>query len=105
MNITKQETELLSAVAIDLLTGNHLLGRKRSQEQIKIHNEFCEACEAVVREQKLTERQKTLIVAMGKNFYGGLTDMAEQLCISTDKLKKALPDEPSCEVYRRLALR
>ena len=35
---------------------------------------------------------------MGKNFYGGLTDMAEQLCISTDKLKKALPDEPSCEV-------
>ena len=88
--MTQEEKELLSCVICDLLTGNHLLGRKRSDEHRSLMGEFYSACVKVDDEEGLTDREKELFAEMVNTFYGGMQDMCEQLIIDYDKLLKSL---------------
>lgn len=51
--LTKEEKEILSMVACDNETGNHLLGRERSKDYWYLRNEWAAASTMTVR----TERQ------------------------------------------------
>ena len=63
------EQGLLSAVASDLLTGNYLLGRFRSDSQIMMYKEFVVAVGKIDRGEELTPRQVDLIKGMGNIFH------------------------------------
>ena len=86
----KKEKELLSNVASDLLTGNHLLGRKRSEEHMAMMAEFCKACLKLESDATLSDRDKELFLEMSDIFYGGMEDMCGQLEIAYSKLQKIL---------------
>ena len=86
------EQGLLSAVASDILTGNYLLGRFRSDSQIMMYKEFVVAVGKIDRGEELTPRQVDLIKGMGNIFHGGIDDMAEQLQIDKVKLHQLLND-------------
>ena len=64
--MNREERILISSIVCDLLTGNHLLGRPRSEEQIS---------------------EKELFKEAASNFYGGAEDMCEQLGIDKKVLK------------------
>ena len=88
--LTGIEQEQLSMVVSDLLTGNHLLGRFRTDEQKNLRVEFCKALNDIDNGNKLTKRQVGLILEMSKMFYGGIDDMCEQLGVESNKLKAAV---------------
>lgn len=85
-----KEKQLLSAIASDLLTGNYLLGRKRSDEHKALMKEFCITSYNVNNNKELTNREKDMMIEMGKIFYEGIPDMCEQLNIDYNNLKKLL---------------
>ena len=88
--LTGIEQEQLSMVVSDLLTGNYLLGRFRTDEQKNLRVEFCKALNDIDNGNKLTKRQVGLILEMSKMFYGGIDDMCEQLGVESNKLKAAV---------------
>ena len=88
--MTNNEKKILSLVASDLLTGNHLLGRPRSNEHHTMMSEFCNTCNKLTNNIQLTGRDIELITEMGNIFYGGIEDMCEQLGIDYNNLKKIL---------------
>lgn len=57
MELTKKERELLSLVGYDNEAGNHLLGRKRSDEYWQMRKEWAEAAKA----ESPTERQTMIL--------------------------------------------
>jgi len=88
--LTGIEKEQLSVVASDLLTGNYLLGRFRTDDQKNLRIEFCQALNDIDNNKSLTKRQIGLILEMSKMFHEGIDDMCEQLGVDTNKLKKAI---------------
>lgn len=84
------EKEMLSNVASDLLTGNHLLGRPRTLEYKRLLSEFTTAAEIANEGKRLTRRQAALLKEMETMFHDGREDMAEQLGIDLEKLNNAL---------------
>ena len=88
--MTEEDKQLLSAIATDLLTGNHLLGRKRSDDHKSLMEEFCIASYNVNNNKELSDREKDIMIEMGKIFYEGIPDMCEQLHIDYNNLKKLL---------------
>lgn len=88
--LTGIEKEQLSVVASDLLTGNYLLGRFRTDDQKNLRIEFCQALNDIDNNKKLTKRQIGLILEMSKMFHEGIDDMCEQLNVDTNKVKKAI---------------
>ena len=87
-DVSPTEREMLSNVASDLLTGNHLLGRPRTLEY-KL-SEFTTAAEIANEGKRLTRRQAALLKEMETMFHDGREDMAEQLGIDLEKLNNAL---------------
>lgn len=81
---------MLSNVASDLLTGNHLLGRPRTLEYKCLLSEFTTAAERANEGKRLTRRQAALLKEMETMFHDGREDMAEQLGIDLEKLNNAL---------------
>lgn len=81
---------MLSNVASDLLTGNHLLGRPRTLEYKRLLSEFTTAAEIANEGKRLTRRQAALLKEMETMFHDGREDMAEQLGIDLEKLNNAL---------------
>lgn len=73
------EKEMLSNVASDLLTGNHLLGRPRTLEHKRLLSEFTTAAGIANEGRRLTRRQAALLKEMETMFHDGREDMAEQL--------------------------
>lgn len=82
-----EEKRLISCIVSDLLTGNHLLGRPRSKEQLSLMIEFSVAVATVELDMPLTDREKELLKEAASNFYGGAEDMCEQLSIDKKVLK------------------
>ena len=85
--LKKKKKNYLSGIVSDLLTGNYLLGRKRTDGQMSLMKEFCSQAESG---GKLSRRQVGLILEMSKMFYGGIEDMCEQLNVNTEKIKDAV---------------
>lgn len=82
-----EEKRLISCIVSDLLTGNHLLGRPRSKEQLSLMIEFSVAVGTAELDMPLTDREKELLKEAASNFYGGAEDMCEQLSIDKKVLK------------------
>ena len=57
MELTELDKRMLSCVAIDNVSGNHLLGRKRSDEYWQMRKEWAEAAKA----ESPTERQTMIL--------------------------------------------
>lgn len=57
MELTELEKNLLSDIAYDNETGNHLLGRKRSEEYWQMRKEWAETAKA----ESPTERQTMIL--------------------------------------------
>jgi hypothetical protein len=76
-----ENKELFSLLACDLVTGNFLLGRPRTEEYKALMVEFAEAVDKVNMHLEITEREKELFLNMSEMFYGGTDDMCEQLNI------------------------
>lgn len=89
-DVSPTEREMLSNVASDLLTGNHLLGRPRTLEYKRLLSEFTTAAEIANEGRRLTRRQAALLKEMETMFHDGREDMAEQLGIDLEKLNNAL---------------
>ena len=89
-DVSPTEREMLSNVASDLLTGNHLLGRPRTLEYKRLLSEFTTAAEIANEGKRLTRRQAALLKEMETMFHDGREDMAEQLGIDLEKLNNAL---------------
>lgn len=89
-DVSTTEKEMLSNVARDLLTGNHLLGRPRTLEYKRLLSEFTTAAEIANEGRRLTRRQAALLKEMETMFHDGREDMAEQLGIDLEKLNNAL---------------
>ena len=89
-DVSPTEMEMLSNVASDLLTGNHLLGRPRTLEYKRLLSEFTTAAEIANEGKRLTRRQAALLKEMETMFHDGREDMAEQLGIDLEKLNNAL---------------
>ena len=85
--MNSEEKRLMSCIVSDLVTGNHLLGRPRSKEQINLMSEFCTAVRNAESDTPLTGREKELLKEAATNFYGGAEDMCEQLIIDKKVLK------------------
>lgn len=82
-----EEKRSVSCVISDLLTGNYLLGRPRSEEQINLMKEFGAAVKNAESDMPLTDREKELLKEAASCFYGGAIDMCEQLSIDKKVLK------------------
>ena len=95
-DLEKHEVDMLASVASDILTGAHLV-KPRSEGQKILHNEFVAALQAVDQEQDLTPRQAALLAAMSESFYGGMSDMAEQLSVDKEKLLHAMRGSGNAE--------
>ena len=89
-NVSPTEKEMLSNIAIDLLTGNHLLGRPRTLEYKRLLSEFTTAAEIANEGKRLTRRQAALLKEMETMCHDGREDMAEQLGIDLEKLNNAI---------------
>lgn len=85
--MTDNEKRLVSCIVSDLLTGNHLLGRPRSKEQIDLMKEFGTAVRNAEAGKLLTNRERELLKEAASDFYGGAKDMCEQLGIDEKVLK------------------
>ena len=88
--LTGIEKEQLSVVASDLLTGNYLLGRFRTDDQKNLRIEFCKALNDIENGNKLTKRQVGLILEMSKMFHEGIDDMCEQLGVDPVQVKQSV---------------
>lgn len=60
-DVSPTEKEMLSNIASDLLTGNHLLGRPRTLEYKRLLSEFTTAAEIANEGKRLTRRQAALL--------------------------------------------
>lgn len=82
-----EEKRLISCIVSDLVTGNYLLGRPRSKEQINLMKEFGAAVKNAESDMPLTDREKELLKEAASDFYGGAEDMCEQLSINKKVVK------------------
>lgn len=82
-----EEKRLISCIVSDLITGNYLLGRPRSEKQINLMKEFGAAVENAESDIPLTDREKELLKEAASDFYGGAEDMCEQLSIDKKVIK------------------
>lgn len=77
-------------VVYDLLTGNHLLGRERTdlhkQMMLELFTIFSNADEN--KADDLSEREIDILKGAADMFDGGLEDMCEQLMVNVEPLKK-----------------
>lgn len=92
MSLTKKEKHTISTVASDLVSGRYLVTVITDDEKNMLR-EFADLFKSVELGIKLTGRETDLIQCLSDQFYGGMEDMCEQICIDYKKLKDVL-DEP-----------
>lgn len=92
MSLTKKEKHIISTVASDLVSGRYLITVITDDEKNMLR-EFADLFKSVEFGIKLTGRETDLIQCLSSQFYGGMGDMCEQICIDYKKLKNVL-DEP-----------
>lgn len=85
----KNEAYMMSAIASDFVTGNHLLGRPRDRKQMKTMHEISVAFTKIDDGDPLTAREKELLGKLSEQFYGGVEDMCDQLGADFGKYTKA----------------
>ena len=87
--VSDVEKSMMSQVASDLMTGNHLLGRRRPDGYRELMAEIGGAF-AAVKTLSLTARQRDLLVALSGQYHEGYAELASQADVSEDVLKEAL---------------
>ena len=101
--ITDEEWSHMTTLVSDLQTGNHLLGRPRSDAYRQFFSEVARAHESVQSwtsdsEWTLTNRQKELLLAESNMYYEGISGLASFLEMDVQKLRNALDAVPVNEV-------
>ena len=101
--ITDEEWSHMTTLVSDLQTGNHLLGRPRSDAYKQFFSEVARAHESVQSwtpdsEWTLTNRQKELLLAESNMYYEGLSSLASFLEMDVQELRNALDAVPVNEV-------
>lgn len=101
--ITDEEWSHMTTLVSDLQTGNHLLGRPRSDAYRQFFSEVARAHEFVQSwtsdsEWTLTNRQKELLLAESNMYYEGLSGLASFLEMDVQELRNALDAVPVNEV-------
>ena len=87
--VTDSEKDMLSLVAMDLMSGNYLLGRRRPDGYREFMAEIGGAF-AAVKTLSVTARQRDLLVALSGQYHEGYAELASQADVSEDVLKEAL---------------
>ena len=87
--VTDSEKDMMSLVAMDLMSGNYLLGRRRPDGYRELMAEIGGAF-AAVKTLSLTARQRDLLVALSGQYHEGYAELASQADVSEDVLKEAL---------------
>ncbi len=85
----KNEAYMMSAIASDFVTGNHLLGRPRDRKQMETMHDISVAFMKIDDGDLLTAREKELLGKLSEQFYGGAEDMCVQLGVDFSKYVKA----------------
>lgn len=87
--LTNEERSLLSQIAMDLETGNHLLGYPRPAGYQDMMKEVHDAFEAVGN-WELTAYQASLLKEMSKNYHDGYSDLASVIGVDESILRHSL---------------
>ena len=87
--ISDAEKSMMSQVASDLMTGNHLLGRRRPDGYRELMAEIGGAF-AAVKTLSVTSRQRDLLVALSGQYHEGIAELASQSGVSEDVFTEAL---------------
>lgn len=75
----KDEAYMMSAIASDFVTGNHLLGRPRDRKQTETMHDISVAFTKIDDGDPLSARERELLGKLSEQFYGGAEDMCDQL--------------------------
>lgn len=86
----KDEAYMMSAIASDFVTGNHLLGRPRDRKQMETMHEISVAFEKICNSESLSSREKDLLEKLSEQFHDGAEDMCVQLGVDFCKYSKAV---------------
>ena len=87
--ISDAEKSMMSQVASDLMTGNHLLGRRRPDGYRELMAEIGVAF-AAVKTLSVTSRQRDLLVALSGQYHEGIAELVSQSGVSEDVFTEAL---------------
>ena len=87
--VSDVERSMMSQVASDLMTGNHLLGRRRPDGYRELMAEIGGAF-AAVKTLSVTSRQRDLLVALSGQYHEGIAELASQSGVSEDVFTEAL---------------
>lgn len=94
--VTDAEREMLNQVAMDLMTGNHLLGRRRPDGYRELMSEVGGAF-AAVEAQNVTPRQRDLLDGLAKYYHEGYDEIASQIGVEKSVLLDVLSRADSME--------
>ena len=88
-SLTQNEKQMISQVATDLVTGNHLLGRSRPDGYKELMREVGNAF-AAVKSFSVTSRQRDILSELIENYHDGYEEVASQIGVDVPLLKAAL---------------
>ena len=91
-SLTQNEKQMISQVATDLVTGNHLLGRSRPDGYKELMREVGNAF-AAVKSFSVTSRQRDILSELIENYYDGYEEVASQIGVDVPLLKAALSND------------
>ena len=87
--VTAEEKQMMGQVAMDLMTGNHLLGRPRPDGYRELMREVGDAF-AAVKTLSVTPRQRDLLAVLSENYHEGFQEIASQAGVDIGILMTAL---------------
>lgn len=88
-SLTKDEKDIIGMIAGDLQSGNHLRF-PRSEAYRQISAEYGVAVRTLRLGEPLSDRQRDMLLEHASSLYDGVRELAEELDISVDILRKAL---------------
>lgn len=91
-SLTQNEKQMISQVATDLVTGNHLLGRSRPDGYKELMCEVGNAF-AAVKSFSVTSRQRDILSELIENYHDGYEEVASQIGVDVPLLKAALSND------------
>ena len=91
-SLTQNEKQMISQVATDLVTGNHLLGRSQPDGYKELMREVGNAF-AAVKSFSVTSRQRDILSELIENYHDGYEEVASQIGVDVPLLKAALSND------------